>query len=176
MSDDQPQGAAGAYLRGLRTADETGVRVDEDYVGLPLAEPFAPGVAGLAIPLFPTAGRIPGGPNLVYPVRLVIRVALSSAELRFDRVSEPIGVPAEGPAGSLGTLDDLASLTIAERQELRARYIAMLDRAAIAAAGGAAAADIRDATRSAFERLREKALGATYAALAPVYIAWLYRP
>jgi hypothetical protein len=174
MSDDHlPRSAASAYLRGLKAADETGARVDEDYVGLPLAEPFAAAVPGLAIPLFPTAGRIPGGPNLVYPVRLVIRVALLSDELRFDQVTQPV-VPAEGPNGSLGTLDDLASLSIADRQNLRARYVAMLDKVAVATAGGASDDDIRELTRSAFERLREKALAATYAALAPIYIAWLY--
>ena len=175
MSDDQlPHGAASVYLRALQRADETGVRVDEDYIGLPLAEPFAASVAGLAIPLFPTAGRIPGGPNLVYPARLVIRVALAAGEPRFDPVTQPIGVPAAGPEGSLGTLDDLASLTIAQRQELRARYIALLDRAAVAAAGGAAAPGMRDETRSAFERLRENALATTYAAIAPIYTAWLF--
>lgn len=174
MSDDHlPDSAASAYLRGLRMADETGVRVDEDYVGLPLAEPFTAGVPGLAIPLFPTAGRIPGGPNLVYPVRLVIRVALLSDELRFDQVTRPV-VRAEGLEGSLGSLDDLASLSIADRQNLRARYVAMLDRAALATAAGASGEDVREPIRSAFERLREKALAATYAALAPIYFAWLH--
>jgi hypothetical protein len=175
MSDDLlPQSAASAYLRGLKAADETGVRVDEDYVGLPLAEPFAAAVPGLAIPLFPTAGRIPGGPNLVYPVRLVIRVALLSDDIRFGQVTQPV-VRAEGPQDSLGNLDDLASLGITDRQNLRRQYLAMLDRAAAATAGGASDEDVRERIRDAFERLREEALATSYAVVAPNYFAWLYR-
>jgi hypothetical protein len=176
MSDaDLPAGAEGAYLRALRAADETGIRYDEDYIGLPLAAPFDRAVPGLAIPLFPTAGRVPGGPNLVYPVRLVIRVALASADLRFDPVTVPPVTP-DGPDGSLGDLNDLASLSIADRQRLRAEYIAMLDTAAAAATspGDAASGNGRERTRNLFERLREKALAATYAALAPAFMRWLY--
>ncbi len=175
MSDsDLPPGAEGAYLRALRAADETGVRYDEDYVGLPLAEPFGSGVPGLLIPLFPTAGRIPGGPNLVYPVRLIIRIAIGSADLRFDPVTA-LPIAADGPDGSLGTLDDLARLGIAERQSLRARYIAMLDVAAkaVAGTGAAASASTRERTRELFDGLRENALAATYAVLAPAYTRWL---
>lgn len=175
MSDSAlPPGAEGAYLRALQAADETGARFDEDYIGLPLAEPFHAGAPGLLIPLFPTAGRVPGGPNLVYPVRLVIRVALRSAELRFDQVTVPL-VAADGPQGSLGNLDDLAGLGIAERQSLRARYVAMLDVAAEAVAGTGAAASpgARERIRDLFDSLREKALAATYAAAAPAYTRWL---
>jgi hypothetical protein len=176
MSDDHlPHSAADAFNRALKAADENSAREDEDYVGLPLPEPSAPAVPGLAIGLFPTAGRLPGGPNLVYPAKLIIRVALFSTEMRFDKVTEPLPVPVEGPEGSLGSLDDLARLSIADRQRYRAQYIAALDDVAQAVASGQPAdPGYRDITRRNFERLREKALAASYAAMAPLFHAWLY--
>jgi hypothetical protein len=173
--DPPPSAAAAALLRGLREARDAGVLKDEDYAGLPLPEPLSPAEPGLAIALFPTGGRIPGGPNLVYPARLIIRVALSSTQIRFDPLTEPLRVPVEGPGGSLGSLDDLANLAIADRQKYRAQYVSALDPVAAALAGGPATdRGYRDAVRMAFERLREKALAASYAVIGPLFNAWLY--
>ena len=176
MSDSHlPEGAATAIDRGLKGAEAAELRKDEDYVGLPLGEPFAPAVPGLAIGLFRTAGRRPGGPNLVYPAKIVIRIALLSTEMRFDQPIDDTRVRAEGPEGSLGSLADLAGLSIADRQQLRARYIAALHSAAVAVAG-ARASDyaLQEDIRSVFERLCEKALASSYSVIAPTFIAWLH--
>ena len=61
--------------RGLEDTEAAGLRKDEDYVGLPLGEPFAPAVPSLAIGPFRTAGRPAGSSEPVNPAKIVIWIS-----------------------------------------------------------------------------------------------------
>lgn len=171
MTDD----ALIAFNRGLQAAEAAQVRFEEDYIGLPLAEPFAPEIPGLAVGVFPTAGRFPGGPNLVFPLRVVIRSSLTGPDDRFEERAERAG---PGPNGSLGDLNELARLSIPERQRLRSAYFEILADAADAVAGRPRAADalrLRSEVRTLFSDLSERVLLRTYRVIAPAFMAWLGR-
>jgi hypothetical protein len=162
-----------AIQRGLIAANAAKARLLEDYIGLPLAEPFAPGTPGLVVGLFPTAGRFPGGPNLVFPIRTIVRVSLVDDGVRIEKRDEANPPQGPGPRGSLGDVNDLARLTIPEWQELRSTYFALLDDAAEAIAQRNATDALRSRVRTVFSRLSEAALLSTYRAIAPTFMAWL---
>jgi hypothetical protein len=168
--------ALAAFNRGLQAAEAAQARFEEDYIGLPLAEPFARETPGLVVGVFPTAGRIPNGPNLVFPVRVVIRISLTEIEDRFDTPSGALQRPGSGVDGSLGDLNELARLSIPERQRLRSAYFEILADAAEMVAGRSRTTQaLRSQVQGLFSDLSEQVLLPTYQVIAPAFMAWIGR-
>jgi len=150
--------------------------VDGTLLGLPLPEPFASRTPGLLVGLFPTSGRIPGGQNLVFPPKFVLRINLLTGDSQFADSAPLASGRGPGPRGSLGDLND--SRTVFEhRQHDQEAYFSLLDRIAPKVAGGTGRTSDNAALRSRASALvnilSERAIVAVLYRLAPVFTAWL---
>ncbi len=144
---------------------------DEDFIGADLAEPVD-GKPGLTLAIFPTVGRVPGGPNLCRPAKLLIRVSLPDGLLVYTHAIRPGSIPGARPDGFLGSFSDDPPASVQDYMKDKNAWTDGLDRIGDAVARQTSAGE-RAALLAIYDRAPWKMLQPTYKAIAPTFIRWL---
>lgn len=145
--------------------------LEEDFIGPDLAEPVD-GKPGLVFAVFPTSGRRPGGRNLCFPAKLVIRVTLPDLETIQISPIKSGAIPGKLADGTLGSFSVDAPASVKGYMKDLADWTRGLEAVGDAVLRQADARE-RDALRDIYDRFPWKMLTPTYQAIAPTFLRWL---
>lgn len=166
-----------AINRSLNDPDVAKLVFDEQYHTLPQLVPRLVG-GGVVFSLCRCEGPASTS-NLLFPPNPTVWATIDTDEKPIAREMNPAqhGLRV-GPAGEIGSLDDLAGLSVDERLSLNAHYLSLLDRIhaeghLIARARSDAGLALARETAHVFHRLGEVALRPYYEHVAPDFMAWL---
>jgi len=165
-----------AINRSLNDPDVARLVFDEQYHTLPQLVPRQGGVVVFSLCRCESPAS---ASNLLFPPSPTLWATIDTDDRPIAREMDPAQLGLRvGPAGEIGSLDDLAGLSVDERLSLHAHYLSLLDR--IHAEGHLMARAYSDAglalareTARVFDRLCEDALRPYYEHVAPDFMAWL---